>query len=94
METPILDDVLARGRAALERDDIVAATTIIEDLRPHDQAEIFSELRGEGQIALLPELSPPDSADILEKLDDQEAAEIAANLPAATLGAHRRGDGA
>ncbi len=45
METPILDGVLARGRAALER-------------------------------------------------DDQEAAEIAANLPAATLGAHRRGDGA
>lgn len=85
METPVLDDILARVRAALERDDIVAATGIIENLRPHDQAEIFSELRDEDQIALLPELNPLDSADILEKLDDQETAEIAANLTTATL---------
>lgn len=85
MESLVLDDILTRVRAALERDDIAAATTIIEDLRPHDQAEVFSGLRDEDQIALLPELSPSDSADILEKLDDQEAAEIAANLPAATL---------
>jgi len=85
MEIPLLDDILARVRAALERDDIVAATGIIEDLRPHDQAEVFSELRDEDQIALLPELNPLDSADILEKLDDQETAEIAANLTTATL---------
>lgn len=85
MEAPILDDILARVRAALERDDVGAASAILEDLRPHDQAEVFSELRDEDQIALLPELSPHDSADILEKLDDQEAAELAASLPTATL---------
>ncbi len=85
MEAPILDDILARVRAALERDDIGAATAIIEDLRPHDQAEVFSELADEDQITLLPELNPPDSADILEKLADQDAADIVAHLPTATL---------
>jgi magnesium transporter len=77
LETPILDDILTRLRAALERDDVTTAATIIESLRPHDQAELFSEL--------LPELDPTDSADIMEKLDDQEAAELAANLPTETL---------
>jgi magnesium transporter len=85
MEAPILDNILAQLRAALERDDVVSASTIIESLRPHDQAEVFSELPDEQQIALLPELDPTDSADILEKLDDQEAAELAANLPTETL---------
>jgi magnesium transporter len=85
METRILDDILARLRHALERDDIITAATIIENLRPHDQAEIFSELPDEDQIALLPELDPTDSADILEKLDEQDAAELAANLSTEAL---------
>jgi magnesium transporter len=85
LETPILDDILTRLRAALERDDVTTAATIIESLRPHDQAELFSELLDRHQIALLPELDPTDSADIMEKLDDQEAAELAANLPTETL---------
>ena len=81
MEAFILDDVLARLRAALERDDVAGATAILEALRPPDQAEIFSELEDHEQVALLPELNPADSADILEKLDDQEAAELVATLP-------------
>jgi magnesium transporter len=85
METLILDDILTRLRAALERDDVITAAAIIESLRPHDQAELFSELQDEQQIALLPELDPTDSADILEKLDDQEAADLAANLPTEML---------
>ncbi len=85
METPTLDDILARLRAALERDDLITASTIIENLRPHDQAEVFAELPDEDQIALLPELDPTDSADILERLDDQDAAELAASLSTDTL---------
>ncbi len=81
MQAFILDDVLARLRAALERDDVAGATAILEALRPPDQAEIFSELEDHEQVALLPELNPADSADILEKLDDQEAAELVATLP-------------
>lgn len=85
METRILDSVLDQVRIALERDDVSSAVTILERLRPHDQAEVFSELPDADQIALLPELNPSDSADILEELDEQEAAELAATLPTATL---------
>lgn len=85
MEAPFIDNILSQLRDALERDDVISAATIIETLRPHDQAEIFSELRDEQQIALLPELDPTDSADIMEKLDDQEAAELAANLSTEAL---------
>ena len=80
MEAFTLDDVLARLRSALERDDVAAATAILEVLRPPDQADLFSELDDEEQAALLPELNPADSADILEKMDDQEAAELVAAL--------------
>jgi magnesium transporter len=80
MEAFILDDVLARLRAALERDDVPGATAILEALRPPDQADLFSELDDEEQAALLPELNPADSADILEKMDDREAAELVAAL--------------
>jgi len=80
METFILDDILARLHAALERDDVASATAILEALRPPDQADLFSELDDEEQTALLPELNPADSADILEKMDDMEAAELVATL--------------
>ncbi|HML21751.1 MAG TPA: magnesium transporter [Aggregatilinea sp.] len=85
METPILDDILARVRDALERDDIANAVDVLEGLRPPDQAELFAELEDDHQLALLPELNPTDSADILEKLDEAEAAELASALPTETL---------
>jgi len=85
MELFVLDDVLARVRAALERDDLPAAIEIIEALRPPDQAEVFSELDDRVQAALLPELDPTDSADILENLDDEAVAELVADLPTEAL---------
>ncbi|HUX75818.1 MAG TPA: magnesium transporter [Anaerolineae bacterium] len=85
MEIHVLDDVLARLRAALERDDLSGATAIIEALRPPDQADLFAGLDEEDQVTLLPELDPADSADILEELDDAEAAELVATLPTDTL---------
>jgi magnesium transporter len=80
MEAPVLDDVLAQLRIVLERDDLAAAAAIVESLRPADQADIFTELDDEDQVALLPELNPADLADILEELDDEEAAELVASL--------------
>ncbi len=85
METRILDDILAQLRDRLEHDDLDGATDIIESLRPPDQAEVFSELDDQDQIALLPRLEPTDSADILEKLDEEEAAELVAALPTEAL---------
>ncbi len=85
METPVLDSILARLRAALENDNLSEATAIIEGLRPGDQVELFSELEDDDQKALLPELDPTDSADILERLDDADAAELVEELTNAEL---------
>ena len=45
METPILDDIILRLRAALERDDLAGAASIIAGLRAPDQANVFADLR-------------------------------------------------
>ncbi len=85
MEPRILDAVLDQIRAALEQEDLSSAVSIIEALRPSDQAEVFAGLDDADQIVLLPQLQPDDSADILEKMDDQEVAELVTNLPTETL---------
>jgi magnesium transporter len=85
MEPPALDDVLSQLRIVLERDDLTGAAAIVESLRPRDQADLFTELGDDDQVALLPELNPADSADILEELDDEEAAELVAALPTETI---------
>jgi magnesium transporter len=81
MKISTLHNVLGRLRATLECGDWATAASIIEPLRPSDQADLFTELDAKTQVMLLPELNPADSADILEKMDDEEAAELAAILP-------------
>ncbi len=85
MERILIDSALDRVRVALEHNDFDQAIAIIEELRPADQAEVFSELDREDQVALLPRLDPADSADILEELEEEEAAELANTLPTGTL---------
>jgi magnesium transporter len=85
VESFVLDNVLARLRTALERDDLAAAIAIIQALHPTDKAELFSELDDQVQVILLPELSSADSADILEKLDEETAAELVSALPTPTV---------
>jgi Mg/Co/Ni transporter MgtE len=85
METVTLDNILVQVRDALERDDLIGAASIIQALRPPDQADLFSELDDQHQVMLLPELRPSDSADILEELDDGAAAELLAALPTETV---------
>jgi magnesium transporter len=81
MDQIILEDVLAQLRSALEINDLTSASSIIEALRPADQADLFWELDEDEQTALLPELNPADAADILEELYDEDVVEIAGNLP-------------
>ncbi len=85
MERLLIESALDRVRAALESSDIDQAISIIEGLRPPDQAEVFSELEPHDQVVLLPQLDPADSADILEELQDEDAAELAITLPTGTL---------
>ncbi len=83
--TPNLDTILEKVRAALEQNDLTRAVSIIEKLRPPDQADLFSELDDDEQAVLLPKLAPADSADILEELEEEEAAELVSTLPTNTL---------
>ncbi|MDX1520605.1 MAG: magnesium transporter, partial [Anaerolineae bacterium] len=85
MEPITLEDVLSQMRTALEKNDLASASSIIEALRPADQAEVFSDLTDAHQASLLPEINPADAADIIEELYDEEAAELAVQLPLATL---------
>ncbi|MEM7343802.1 MAG: magnesium transporter [Chloroflexota bacterium] len=85
MEQVLLDDVLTQLRAALETNDLTTASSLIEALRPADQADLFSDLDDDQQTALLPEINPADAADIIEELYDEAAAELAVQLPISTL---------
>jgi len=80
-----LNDVLAELRVSLEQDDLEKALSIIEALRPADQADVVAELETTDQVVLLTSLSPTDSADVLEEMDDEDAAELAGMLSAEQL---------
>jgi magnesium transporter len=81
MDAFVLDDVLARLRAALEHDDLGGAVAVIEALQPADQADLVEELSDADQLALLSQLPPEDSADVLEEMEDEDAAALAELLP-------------
>ncbi|MFN2271086.1 MAG: magnesium transporter [Anaerolineae bacterium] len=75
-----VDIILEQVRKALDREDWNQAVSLVEALRPPDQADVFGELPPSKQDVLLPRLDVEDSADILEELEEEEAAEIAARL--------------
>jgi len=85
MEPVILDQVLTELRDALEQDDLIHATAIIEALRPADQADLVAELSSTDQVALISQLDPADSADVLEEMADEDAAALAKLLPLSDL---------
>lgn len=85
MENSTLDQSLIELRAALDLDDLEQASTIVEALRPADQAELFTELNDEEQAMLLPELNPVDSADIFEEMPDEAVATLVAGLSTETI---------
>jgi magnesium transporter len=85
MEQVILEDVLAQMRTALESNDLTTASSLIEALRPADQADLFYDLDDKEQAMLLPQMNPADAADIFEELYDEDAAEIAVKLPLTML---------
>jgi len=75
-----IDDILVKVRAALSKGHWKEATSLLESLRPFDQAELFADLLPTEQEEILPRLDPQDSADILEELEDEEAAEVAKHI--------------
>ncbi len=85
MDRVDVDAILDQVREALAKENWNEAVTLVEALRPPDQAELFSDLPPLEQDQLLPRLDLEDSADILEELEEEEAAEIAARLKAEEL---------
>ena len=85
MDAFVLDDVLTQLRAALEREDLAGAVTVIESLQPADRADLVEGLSDADQIALLSHLDPADSADVLEEMEDEDAAALAERLPVLEL---------
>ncbi|MEJ2262591.1 MAG: magnesium transporter [Anaerolineales bacterium] len=75
-----IDAILEQVREALTHEDWKQAVSLVEALRPPDQADLFGELSPDAQNLLLPRLDPEDSADILEELEDEQAAEVAERL--------------
>jgi magnesium transporter len=80
-----LDNVLSELRISLERNDLSQAVSIIESLRPADQADIVEELAGHEQVTLLTRLNPSNSADVLEVMGDEQAVALAEMLSPAEL---------
>jgi len=80
MDALHVDAVLEQVREALAEGDWTRAAALVEELRPPDQADLFSDLPPSDQDQLLPRLDLEDSADILEELEEEEAAEVAARL--------------
>jgi magnesium transporter len=85
MDRVDIDAILDQVREALAKEDWNHAVTLVEALRPPDQADLFSDLPPTEQDQLLPRLDLEDSADILEELEEEEAAEVAARLQAEEL---------
>ncbi len=80
----LIESRLGELRAALERNDLSTALSLLETFQPPDQVELFDELDVVEQALLLPEMQPQTSADILEEMDDDRAADLVATLsPAA-----------
>lgn len=80
-----LNEVLDELRVSLEADDLEKAMSIIDALRPADQADLVAELEAPDQVTLLTRLSPDESADLLEEMDDHDAASLAGLLSPAQL---------
>ena len=85
MEQLVIDSVLARVRAALEDGNVDEAITALSTLHPADRAEAFSDLPQGDQDEILPRLDSQAAADLLEELEDEEAAEAAAQMSTETL---------
>jgi magnesium transporter len=71
---------MERVRAALGSQRVVDATSILLELHPADQAEVFNRLNDEEQQILLPLLDVSAAADLLEELEDEETLEAVESL--------------
>lgn len=85
MEDTILEQALENVSKFLKQNRWDQAVSVLESLRPPDQADLFEDLPDEQQAELLPRLDVEDSADILEAMEEEEAAQLAVRLQVEAL---------
>ncbi len=79
------DLIVERIKAALDTQRIDDAVSILVELRPVDQAEVFNSLSDVEQDILLPALDISTTADLLEELEDEDVLEAIESLPTEIL---------
>jgi magnesium transporter len=85
MHEPSIDLIVERIRNALETQRMSDAVSILLELRPVDQAEVFNFLSEQERETLLPQLDVVNAADLLEELEDEDVYEAVESLPTELL---------
>jgi magnesium transporter len=85
MPEPSTEIIIERLRNALETQRVSDAVSILLELRPVDQAEVFNILTDQEKEVLLPELDVVNTADLLEELEDEDVFEAVESLPTDVL---------
>lgn len=74
-----------RIQIAMDQGYYEQASSILKDLHPADQADIFEDLETGDQNILLSRLEPTEAADLFEELEDEDVLEIAEDLSSERL---------
>jgi magnesium transporter len=69
----------------LKDEELDKALSLIADLHPADQADVFENLELAQRQELIEQLPATDSADIMEELEDEHAAQLAIQMEPAAL---------
>lgn len=81
MQEPSIELIVDRIRNALGTQRMSDAVSILLELRPVDQAEVFNFLDEEERDSLLQQLNVVNAANLLEELEDEEVFEAVESLP-------------
>jgi magnesium transporter len=76
----VFENSVTRIRAALDEGRFSDAVSILLELHPADQAEVFNLLTDEEQDVLLPGLDVAATADLLEEMEDDEVLDAVEGL--------------
>ena len=78
-------ELLAALEESFDNKDFKTLLSIIRELHPADQANLFNSLNQDQQDELIRNLEVPEIADIFDELDDQKTLDAARNLPLPVL---------
>jgi magnesium transporter len=85
LEQSTIETTLERIRLALGSQRVDDAKSLLLELHPADQAEIYQRLNQDEQGLLLPSLNVADTADLFEELSDEDIMEAVEGLTNAQL---------